>query len=187
MADIKYNILAHAKTRKPQYADRMEIFQPTLGELPAGLIHYVINIKGLHGYIPISYLVLGNDFYSSLEPGDFSRLAKRLRLFEIDNLTALELAIIYLLVDFPSRERRIIENVADLELVDDNQRELAYQLAKVITPPSLQRANNQLECSFICFNSRSNWLERFNLTIYPSYHYDCENVALAEVAVDENS
>src|SRR5439155_19161932 len=82
MPNIKERILKDAGSRKERYADRMEVVEIPPDNLPAGLTLYSVNISQLFDYIPINYIVTGDEFYTSLQKGDFSRLLKRIKFLE---------------------------------------------------------------------------------------------------------
>jgi hypothetical protein len=174
MANIKDKILSHARSKNPDYAERMEIFEPNLPGLPAGLTHYAVNINGLFDYTPISYICLGDDCFSSLMPDDFGALMKHLQLLESNRLAAIDVAILYLLIDFPSRDRSIVETMEEVPLPDDPPAILTQKVSAVISPAHLDKSSGRGELTFFCYNRRSGWLEQFSLVIYPSYHYTGE-------------
>src|ERR1043166_4054188 len=117
MANIQEEILADAQARKPDYKDRMQIFELPLEDFPAGLAQYSIKIKGLYDYLPISYFVYNNGFYTSLQQGDFARLLQRLKLLEDKTLSATNVAKLFLFLEYPSRERLLVENLEDMALM----------------------------------------------------------------------
>src|SRR5215813_12273878 len=105
MTDIKDRILADAKSRKAQYADRIEVLGPQTEDLPEGLHFYNIRIVGLFDYIPINYIVLNDDVFTSLERGDFLKLLRRLRVIEDGNLSAQHFMELFLLIEYPTRHQ----------------------------------------------------------------------------------
>src|SRR5437899_10161820 len=116
MANIKDKILSDARSRKPQYADRMEVIEPQLADLPAGLSHYSIHIVKLHDYLPINYIVVVDSIFTSMQAGDFARLLQRIKFLEEKRLSAGDLAVLFLLIEFPSRDRRLVERPEDIAL-----------------------------------------------------------------------
>jgi hypothetical protein len=174
MPNIKERILADARSRKPRYADRMEIFEPKLEDLPAGLTHYSINISQLFDYIPINYIVIGEEFYTSLNKGDFSRLLARVRFLEEKKFSATDLAILYMLLEHSSRDHRIVEKAEDIALPETANAATRQKLAQTITPPVIEKIDGRVECSFYCFNNRTSTLERFRVKINSNYNIDSE-------------
>lgn len=172
---LRGKILSDARLKLSEYADRLEVFESGLPGLPQDMLHFAINIKGLHGYLPISYIVYENNLYTSLRPGDFAALMKRVDLFNSDRWSALDFAICYFLLDFPSRERRIIENVEDLDLGEESSYILIQKVKNIVTSANMQKEANKINISFYCYNNRTGFIEQFKITVYPTYHYDAEN------------
>lgn len=142
--------------------------------MPKGLRHFSVKIQGLHSYLPINYVVVGeSEIYSSLVEGDFVRLLHRLRLLEDNTLSAIEIAVLFMLLEYPNRELRIVETLEELALqVTDKDRET---LAQVVQPAVCRRVDGGLECEFICSNVRTSALERFRLQISPEYELSGES------------
>jgi hypothetical protein len=169
MADTKERILADAKLRRPQYADRMRVIGPQKQGLPAGLEHYGIRISKLHDYAPINYIVKDNEYYSSMQNGDFSRLLQKLRLMEDDQLSASQLTSLFTLIESPFIQRHLVNKLADLAFSPMALLRERLQLNHKINPPSKQIVNGILECVFYTFNVRAQTLERFLFSVTPDY------------------
>jgi hypothetical protein len=172
VSDIKELILADAKIRKERYSDRMTVTEPELDDLPSGLKHYSVEIYGLHSYLPINYLTVENDetdFYTSLRKGDFTGLLKRLSSIETDRFSALDIAILFLLLEHPSRDRRIIEKIEDIALPEAMKESDRQDIAHAITPPTKTNVDGGLECSFVCLNVRTSGIERYIVRISADY------------------
>lgn len=167
-------ILQDALARKPDYRERLSVEEPGLEGLPKGLRHFSVKIKGLHSYLPINYVVAGEELYTSLVEGDFMRLLHRLRVVEEDSLSALEIAILFMLLEYPNRDLRIVETMEDLALPPLNAREMKLW-EEVMTPPGKRFVNGALECTFLCANIRTSGLDRFLLRISPDYELSGEN------------
>lgn len=167
-------ILEDASARKPDYRDRLSVEEPGLDGLPKGLRHFSIKIKGLHSYLPINYIVAGQELYTSLVEGDFMRLLYRLRVLEEDSLSALEIAILFMLLEYPNRDLRIVETMEDLALPPLNAHDIKL-VEEVMAPPRKQFLNGALECTFLCANIRTSGLDRFLLRISPEYELSGEN------------
>ena len=71
---IEELILAHAEEKKSRFANRMSLVELPAVDLPENLKHFSIVVDGVFDYLPMNYLLLGSDYYSSLNKEDFTRL-----------------------------------------------------------------------------------------------------------------
>jgi hypothetical protein len=176
MEKIKEKILADARSRKERYADRMEVTELQADNLPEGLKLYTVRISQLFDYLPISYIVVGNEFFSSLQKGDFSRLLERLRFLEENRYTATDLITLFLLLEHPSRDHRLVEKPEDIALSQGASSQTRQKLAQLLSTTTIDKVKGGMECTFYCFNHRSRVLERFQLRIGPDYSINGETV-----------
>lgn len=165
-------ILADAERKKSRFAGRMTVTENQVFDLPSELRKFSITISGVFDYLPITYLVLGNNYYSSLEKGDFARILKAFDLVESEKLTAGDVARLFLLLEIPLRGRFVVETVRDLELPEEMPVEVQKQFANLIVPPALHRSPNLAQCAFFSFNGRENILEEVLLEVSGNYDID---------------
>src|SRR5690349_12194473 len=138
MANIKDRILADAQSRKSEYGDRMEVAGPQSEGLPAGLSLYSIRIAQLFDYMPINYITVEDEFFTSLQKGDFERLLAHLRLIEEETLSAADFTTLFLLLENPSRYQFLVEKAEDFafpESADEGQK----RLLSTISSPQMQK------------------------------------------------
>ncbi|MEW6734946.1 MAG: hypothetical protein AB1489_26890 [Acidobacteriota bacterium] len=166
---IEEIILADAKSRKPEYAARLILVEVQPEGLPAGIRHFSLQIDRLFDYIPINYIVIGDEYYCSLVKDDFAKLLWRFNLLAEKRLTARSLVTLFLLIGSPSRDRRMVERIEDITLPTKLKQPEPRQYAQLITPPSLQNIDDKIEARFSCFNIRSNSLENFLLSVNTDY------------------
>lgn len=166
---IETTILTHAEEKKSRFAGRMALIELPTNDLPKELRHFSIEVNGMIDYLPMNYLVTGDSFYSSLDKGDFAQILEYFQLLDSTELTAIEVAHLYLLLEFPSRGRVLLYKVADLELPADTPSELKTQLNELIGPPVLHRNPDLAECSFYLFNGREGTVEEVLLEVTRDY------------------
>ncbi|MBI4853447.1 MAG: hypothetical protein HY819_16760 [Acidobacteria bacterium] len=166
---IENVILAHAEEKKPRFAGRMALSELPINDLPRELRHFSIEVDGIIDYLPMHYLVTGDSFYSSLDKGDFANILEYFQLLDSVDLTAMEVAQLYLLLEFPSRGRVILLGVRDLELPFNMPAEVKTQLGEIIAPPVLHRNSDTAQCAFYLFNGREGILEEVLIEVTREY------------------
>ncbi len=166
---IEELILAHAEEKKSRFANRMSLVELPAVDLPENLKHFSIVVDGVFDYLPMNYLLLGSDYYSSLNKEDFTRLLERFNFVESEQLTAREVAQIFLLIAFPSRGRFIVESLGDLNIPANMPIEVQNQLDEIIIPPALHRNPGLAQCAFYLYNGREGILEEVLLEVSSDY------------------
>lgn len=166
---IESIILAHAEEKKPRFAGRMALSELPVNDLPKELRYFSVQVDGIIDYLPINYLVTGENFYSSLDKGDFANILEYFQLLDSTELTAIEVAQLYLLLEFPSRGRTLLFGVRDLELPLEIPTEVKTQLGEIIGPPVLHRNPDNAQCSFYLFNGREGILEEILMEVTRDY------------------
>lgn len=172
MANIEDAILLDAQEKKPNYAERMQVIELPIEDLPAKFKIYNIKITGLFDYLPINYVVSDDRYYSSLTKGDFGKLLEYLNLLAKDPLSAWELTKLFFLLEFPSRNRLIVETIADTSLTNTAPADLKEKLTNILEAPLLRKTIQGAELLFYCENVRTGCLEVFSIRISPSYLVD---------------
>lgn len=166
---IETVILAHAEEKKPRFAGRMALSELPVNDLPRELRHFSVEVDGVIDYIPMNYLVTGERFYSSLDKGDFANILEYFQLLDSTELTSIEVAQLYLLLEFPSRGRILLLGVRDLELPLDMPAEVKTQLSEIIGTPVLHRNPDNAQCAFYLFNGREGILEEVLVEVTRDY------------------
>lgn len=175
MANIEHIILSDAQQKRPNYADRMQVVELSISDLPTKLKFYTIKITGLFDYLPINYVVLNNNYYSSLEKGDFGKFLEYVGFLAKDVLSAWELTKLFFLLEFPSKDRLIVEKLADTSLTDTAPEDLKEKLNNTLETPLLRKTTQGAELFFYCENVRTGCLEVFSIRVSPSYLVDGES------------
>ncbi len=166
---IETEILTHAQEKKSRFTGRMKLTELPTNELPTELRHFSIEVDGVIDYLPMNYLVTGDSFYSSLDKGDFAHILEYFQVIDSTELTAIAIAQLYLLLEFPSRGRVILHGVGDLELPPNTPSELKTQLAELIGPPVLHRTLDLAQCAFYLFNGREGAVEEVLIEVTSDY------------------
>jgi hypothetical protein len=174
MSNITEKILADAKSRRPEYADRMTVIGPQTESLPTGLEHYGIKISQLRDYTPMNYIVKNGEIFTSMQRGDFRRLLMSLRVIEDEQLSAVELTSLFILIEQPFINRHLVDKIEDLTLPNSVSMRERLLLAQKLAPPKIQYIYMNLECTFWAFNARTRMLERFFFKVTPDYQVEGE-------------
>jgi hypothetical protein len=178
---IEKTVLAHAEEKKPRFAGRMALNELPINDLPNELRHFSVEVDGVIDYLPMNYLVTGENFYSSLDKGDFANILEYFQLLDSTELTAMDVAQLYLLLEFPSRGRTILLGIKDLELSPNMPTEVKKQLSEIIAPPVLHRNPENAECAFYTFNGREGILEEVLIEVTRDYKVNHSMIPIANL------
>lgn len=166
---IEEAMLAHAESKKTRFAKKMSLIELPTTDLPKDLRHFSVVVNGVFDYLPMNYLLLGTDYYSSLDKGDFALILERFDFLGSDKLTAKEIAQIFLLLELPSRGRFLVESLRDLNIPAAMPIEVQNQLDEIISPPALHKNPGLAQCAFYLYNGREGILEEVLLEISNDY------------------